>query len=210
MKGIVLAGGTGSRLHPVTRGHLEAVAARVRQADGVLPAVGADAGGDPRGADHHDPRGLRCVPPPARRRPTVGDRAELRRAGATRGARAGVPDRCRLPRRRRRLAGPRRQPVLRRRVLGHGRSRGVGARGRDRLRLPGARSAAVRHRRARRRRSPRRHRGEASRRAEQLGRDGPLLLRRSRGRGGSSRHPVRTQRTRDHLRHRLLPRHAAN
>ena len=65
-KGIILAGGAGTRLHPLTLVDLEAAAAGLRQADDLLSADDADAGGHPRDPDHHDAAGPGRVQAPAR------------------------------------------------------------------------------------------------------------------------------------------------
>ena len=53
MRGIILAGGTGSRLAPDHCRHEQAAAAGLRQTDDLLPAVDADACGHPRHLGHH-------------------------------------------------------------------------------------------------------------------------------------------------------------
>ena len=71
MRGIILAGGTGSRLHPITLGGQQAADAGLRQADDLLPALDADAGRHPRRPGHHHPARRRAVPAAARRRLAV-------------------------------------------------------------------------------------------------------------------------------------------
>ena len=69
---------------------LQAAAADLRQADGLLSAVGADAGRHPRHpGDHHADRRA-ALPRAARRWQPMGHRAVLRRAAAARRARPGI------------------------------------------------------------------------------------------------------------------------
>ena len=55
-KGVILAGGSGTRLEPPDTGREQADPARVRQADDLLPAHDPDAGRHQRDPDHLDPR----------------------------------------------------------------------------------------------------------------------------------------------------------
>ena len=57
MKGIILAGGSGTRLLSADHQHQQAAATGVRQADDLLPALHVDAGGHPGDSDHQHARG---------------------------------------------------------------------------------------------------------------------------------------------------------
>jgi hypothetical protein len=139
----------------------QAAAAGVRQADDLLPAQHADAGGDPGDPDHLDTRttcrasgscsatasGGGCR---SRTRSSRGRRGWRRRSssGATSSGRPCLPD-------------PRRQHLLRTRADGAAAAGGRAGRGRDRLRLLRGRPGALRRGGVRERRSGREHRGEA-------------------------------------------------
>ena len=116
MKGIILAGGSGTPAAPDHPGHQQAAHAGLRQADDLLPALHADDGRHPRGAGHHDARGPgRSSGGCSATAPQWGMSHRVRRAAAARGAGPGVRHRRRLHRRRQRRARPRRQHLLRRR-----------------------------------------------------------------------------------------------
>ena len=90
MKGIILAGGSGTRLLPADHRHQQAAAAGLRQADDLLPAVRPHDGRHPRHPDHLHPLGPSELRAPAARR--VGLRREpvLRRPAQPRRPRAGL------------------------------------------------------------------------------------------------------------------------
>ena len=140
------------RLAPASRDarHLEAAAAGLRQADGLLPAVDADAGGHPRDPRHLDAARPAALPAPAGRRLAVRHPAQLRGAGPAPRPRRRVRGRPVVHRRRRRRAGARRQHLPRRGPRRHPPGRGRAARRLHAVRLPGARSRALRRRRGRR------------------------------------------------------------
>ena len=102
---------------PVDPQHQQAAAAGLQQADDLLPAVLADAGGDPRRADHHDAAGSGELRAAARGRARLRRVDHLRRAAEPRWPRPGVHHRPRVRGRQPRRAGARRQHLLRRRVF---------------------------------------------------------------------------------------------
>ena len=75
------------------QGHQQTAVAGVRQADDLLPDQRADAGGDPRSADHQYAARAGAVPEPAGRWLAVGHEDRVRRAAEPGRPGAGVPDR---------------------------------------------------------------------------------------------------------------------
>ena len=129
---------------PDDDGGVQAVAAGVRQADGVLPALGADAVGDTGYPDHLDPRRPADVPPAAGGWLASGVPVQLRRAALAGRAGAGVPDRGGVAGRRGLRAGAGRQHDLRRPPEPGVPGDGQAGERRHGVRLPGARPRALR------------------------------------------------------------------
>ena len=184
---------------PDDAGRVEAAAAGLRQADGLLPAVVLMLAGIRDILVISTPEDL----PQFRRLLGDGARFGVRFAYAVQprpdGHRPGLPDRPRLDRRRALRAGARRQPDLRRSSVRAAARGGRPARGRHRVRLPGARSRALRRGHLRRRRPRDRHRRKAGRAAIQLGGDRPVFLRRARHANCAARmQALGARRTGDH------------
>ena len=205
MRGIILAGGTGSRLHPITLGSQQAAGPGLRQADDLLPAVDADLRRHPRHPGHHHPARAAGVPAAAGRRLAV-----RRLASPTRSSR-------------RRTGWRRRSSSARstsatsllpwcwattsstatglgtqlRRFERHRRRRG--------LRLLGGRSDRLRRGRVRRRRAGHLPGGEARAPEEPLRGARAVLLRQRRRRDRREPEAVGPRRARDHRRQPGLP-----
>ena len=182
---------------PRDRGREQAAGAGLRQADDLLPAVHAAAGGGAgRPGDHHPAR-RRAVRAPARGRLALWCAHQLRAAGAPERARPGVHAGRRAHRGRQRVPGARGQHLPRARA-GHAAAPLPGPARRGDLRVPGRGSGGVRRRGVRRRRAGRVHRGEAGAPPQPLRRAGSLLLRPPRGGVRPRAHAVRARGAGDH------------
>ena len=182
----------------------QAVAARVRQADGPLPDRDADDGGAAGDPHHHHARGAGGVPAPAGRRQRAGGAVRVRGAAEAGGPGPGVHPGRGLPRRGQGRPGAGRQHLPR---SGPGAPAERPDRGLRRacVCLRGRQPDRVRGGGVRRGRPGAVHRGEARQAEEPVRGAGPVLLRRRRGghrprgasraRAASWRSPPSTTRT---------------
>ena len=160
--------------------HLQAAAPDLQQADGLLPAGHADAGGHSRRAADHDARRRGGLQAAARGWQPHRAAVVVHRAAVARRPGAGVHPGTGFRRRRPRGVGARRQPVLRTGIHRRPATRGRPHARRHGLRLSGPRPAALRRGGVRRRRPRDQHRGETRRASVVLRGHGPVFLRQRR------------------------------